>query len=140
MFKDDEHIENEIKRTIKNFPSVIKNPPKKYQKVKKEIKIPVHDILRVMAYPQPIAAKILNVSISTLKRRYYKLNFGRWPINSASFDDEQKLEMNIFSKKNLKDSLKDNSISSIINSQDQDEAYIDDITQKILKCVFELTT
>lgn len=38
---------------------------------KNKIAIPVHDIVRLLTVPQPIAAKALNVSVSTLKRRYY---------------------------------------------------------------------
>lgn len=135
MTKNDKKIRNKLKLTKKFYVSSIKNSQMKAKVKKQKKEIPVHDILRVMAYPQPIASKILNVSISTLKRRYYELNFGRWPINSATFDDEQRLEMKTFSNK----SLKDNKISSIINLHEQHENCIDDITAKILNCVFKST-
>jgi len=49
---------------------------------KNKIAIPVHDIVRFLTLPQPIAAKQLKISTSTLKRRYYELNIGqRWPAN-----------------------------------------------------------
>lgn len=38
-----------------------------------------NDILSVIEYPQGDAALLLGVSLSTLKRRFYELDLGRWP-------------------------------------------------------------
>jgi hypothetical protein len=55
---------------------------KKKRKTKKnKIIIPMRDMIRLFSMPQPVAAKKLNVSISTLKRRFYELDITRWPSN-----------------------------------------------------------
>jgi len=55
---------------------------KKKRKTKKnKIIIPMKDMIRLFSMPQPVAAKKLNVSISTLKRRFYELDISRWPSN-----------------------------------------------------------
>jgi hypothetical protein len=98
-----------------------------------KIKIPVYDIIRHMTIPQPMAAEQLGVSISTLKRRYYELDWGRWPINSANGDENEK---EFIASKNLssQDKLK---IENIINERNTDEAIIDPLTMKILNCTFQ---
>jgi hypothetical protein len=52
------------------------------RRVRKRGKILKHDIVRYMVLPQPDVAPKLGVSLSTLKRRYYELGVGRWPVNS----------------------------------------------------------
>ena len=55
---------------------------KKKRKTKKnKIIIPMKDMIRLFSMPQPVAARKLNVSISTLKRRFYELDITRWPSN-----------------------------------------------------------
>lgn len=45
--------------------------------------ISICDIIRYMTIRQDIAADKLGISVSTLKRRYYELDVGRWPVNST---------------------------------------------------------
>jgi hypothetical protein len=55
---------------------------KKKRKTKKnKIIIPMKDMIRLFSLPQTVAAKKLNVSISTLKRRFYELEMPKWPAN-----------------------------------------------------------
>lgn len=54
---------------------------------KNKIIIPFRDMIRLLTLPQPIAAKKLKISVSTLKRRYYELDMGRWPANYLLQDD-----------------------------------------------------
>jgi hypothetical protein len=66
---------------------------KKKRKTKKnKIIIPMGDMIRLLTLPQPIAAQKLKVSVSTLKRRYYELELGRWPANC--FQDEVSFDSN----------------------------------------------
>ncbi len=55
----------------------IVKPPHPNSKRKK--KLSKEEILKYIQYPQPDAARMLNVSVSTLKRRFYELGLGRWP-------------------------------------------------------------
>lgn len=60
---------------------------KKKRKTKKnKIIIPMKDMIRLFSMPQPVAARKLNVSISTLKRRFYELDMPRWPANHTLQD------------------------------------------------------
>ncbi len=89
------------------------------------------DIIRTMALPQKVAARLLNVSLSTLKRRYYELGWGRWPINSGNSEQANKFINTI--------SLKKDKISDILNeSEIENVTEIEPLTMKILKCAFEL--
>ncbi len=54
---------------------------------KNKIIIPFRDMIRLLTLPQPIAAKKLKISVSTLKRRYYELDMSRWPANYLLQDD-----------------------------------------------------
>jgi len=55
---------------------------KKKRKTKKnKIIIPMRDMIRLFSMPQQVAARKLNVSISTLKRRFYELDLPKWPAN-----------------------------------------------------------
>src|SRR3989338_3125777 len=94
---------------------------KRKNKKSSYIKIPVHDIVRVMTLPQPIAAQTLGVSISTLKRRFYELQFGRWPnieLDAQSVPTQKP-------KKGL---------NALLNEHQDEEANIDNITMKVLHC------
>ncbi|KAL0489187.1 hypothetical protein AKO1_013722 [Acrasis kona] len=53
------------------------------------------------------ACKELNISLSTLKRRYYELNLGKWPVNK--YHSRKKEKTNKENKCNL---------SYILNKQD----------------------
>jgi hypothetical protein len=51
---------------------------------------------------QELAAKKLDVSVSTLKRRFYSLNLGRWPLNTNRTILKRKMEIkNILNYKNI---------------------------------------
>lgn len=74
---------------------------KKKRKTKKnKIIIPMKDMIRLFSMPQPVAARKLNVSISTLKRRFYELDMPRWPANH-SLQDFCFGDMNPLVKKNV---------------------------------------
>lgn len=123
-------VEDKHVRSVKNNKS--KKGITKKAKANK-IKIPVHDIIRYMTIPQPMAAEQLGVSISTLKRRYYELDWGRWPINSANGDENGE---GFLTSKSLSSAEK-LKIANIVNEKDVDEATVDPLTMKILQCVFQ---
>jgi len=67
--------------------------------------------------PQDRAAQILSVSISTLKRRFYMLNLGRWPLVRRTPSEK----------------FKKSKMSFITNKFDvEDERYIDEETFEYL--------
>lgn len=68
-------VKKEEKPIVKNEPkNESKNGIQKKRKTKRnKIDIPLNDLIRYMTLPQSVAAKKLNVSLSTLKRRYYEL-------------------------------------------------------------------
>jgi hypothetical protein len=58
---------------------ILKRKPKK-----NKILIPTSDMIRLFSLPQTTAAQKLNVSISTLKRRFTELDMdGKWPANTS---------------------------------------------------------
>ncbi len=74
----------------------------------------------------------MGVSISTLKRRYYALNYGRWPINSSN--GEVVLEEYTKSKKmKAEDKL---NIRNLVHKENNDPTTIDPLTAKVLQCAF----
>lgn len=122
---------------------------KKYRKTKKsksnktqhdkknKIKIPICHIISLMTIPQRIAADLLGVSISTLKRRYYELEIGRWPVNSGNSIDEENVHE--YRKNQIVRQLNP-SLYDIINEKDYDANYIDPVTTKVLNCAFKQYT
>ena len=56
---------------------------------KNKIRIPLSEMIRYFAMPQHVAAKKLNVSVSTLKRRFYELCIHRWPSHYMIHDHHQ---------------------------------------------------
>jgi hypothetical protein len=77
-----------------------------------------------MSYRQDIAAEMLGVSISTLKRRYYEFGIGRWPIDSTTYIRHES------------PSSGKGNISTIINDYNIDEKFIDKITLCVLLATF----
>jgi hypothetical protein len=98
---------------------------------KNKISLPVSKIVQYMTLPQPLAAKIMGVSISTLKRRYYECSFGRWPINSANgeFGEEFERAHELPNEEKLR-------LRNIVNTTDADPMILDTLTAKVLKCAF----
>lgn len=103
-----------------------KSPARKTTK----IRLPIHNIIRTMTMPQPMAAKKLGVSISTLKRRYYELKMGRWPvsnINSTLYFEEEEVKCEHKPK-----------LGTILNKFDlEDQKAIDTITEAVLMIAFK---
>ncbi|KAL0489794.1 hypothetical protein AKO1_009276 [Acrasis kona] len=81
-------------------------------------------IIQSMKITQTDAANMLGVSVSTLKRRYYKLGLGRWPANRGTHH----------SKHN--NTSIHTTLQTIINQHNVDEKYIDDKTEALLAQVF----
>jgi hypothetical protein len=64
----------------------------KQAKMKKNIPAPINtkkqeltkeEISKYFSYSQSTAAKMLGISVSTLKRRYYSMGLGKWPYQYA---------------------------------------------------------
>jgi hypothetical protein len=103
---------------------------------KNKITIPIHDIVRFMTVPQPLVAKKLGVSISTLKRRYYELHFGRWPINSSNGD----VSSEEYSREQMLTHQEKVQISNMVNEEAHDEKFIDPLSSKVLQLAFLVHT
>ncbi|KAL0485944.1 hypothetical protein AKO1_001700 [Acrasis kona] len=103
---------------------------------KSKISIPVHDIVRYLTLPQPLVADRLGVSISTLKRRYYELHFGRWPVNSSNGDNG----CDFLSSKQLSSADKTRMANLLNDRPALDERTIDQLTLKVLQCAFTQNT
>merc|ERR1712130_820054 len=87
------------------------------------------DMKRLFQYPQPVAAKIMGVSVSTLKRRFYALNMGkRWPyykISSPKKSSPKRTKLAACKK-----------IGDILNKRDLPETYLDQSTLHVLNSAF----
>ncbi|EFC41902.1 predicted protein [Naegleria gruberi] len=100
-------------------------------KKKSKIKIPVFELIRVMALPQSTAANCLGVSLSTLKRRYYELGIGRWPGQCGSITQDIDLDVPTSEKSKL---------SYLLNDENLDSARdLDQVTLSILNFTFKQT-
>jgi len=85
----------------------------------KKIMIDKKQMERYYYYPQPTAAKLLGVSLSTLKRRYYEIvGHRRWP-----YPDMKRL-------------LKKKTISYIVHDKDKPTKQLDPHTLHVLKKAF----
>jgi hypothetical protein len=97
-----------------------------------KIKLGRYDILRVLMYPQPVAAKELGVSISTLKRRYYELGMTRWPVANAVYESDAEMPARKTKQSNKLE------LSFILNKKNTEpRTRLDAITNKMLQCVFD---
>jgi hypothetical protein len=88
------------------------------------IRIPKYDIVRLMTIRQDIAAVKLGVSLSSLKRRYYELNLGRWPIYSSYI-----LAPELHGVEKMY-------ICNILGEEVEDERTINSLTIKVLQAAF----
>jgi len=68
---------------------------------------------------QTLAAKLLNVSLSTLKRRFYELGMGRWPKVRNQGEDCKR------------------TIYYLLNDEDKNTKFIDSLTMQNLQQAFE---
>ncbi|KAF0974319.1 hypothetical protein FDP41_006929 [Naegleria fowleri] len=66
--------------------------PKESSKKKTNTRIEItrEMMARYFYCPQTLAARLLGVSISTLKRRFYDLHMGRWPYQCISLNERKK--------------------------------------------------
>jgi hypothetical protein len=120
--------------TIKKVTKSTRRKPSGIQKPKKnKIKIPMHDIIRYLTLPQPTAAEKLGVSISTLKRRYYELNLGRWPINSSNGENGEE-----FKQEQLLSHQEKVKLENIQNDREVDAKIVDSLTMKVLQVAFKV--
>jgi hypothetical protein len=141
------------------------NGATKKRKVKKnKILIPVQDMIRLFSMPQPIAAVKLNVSISTLKRRFYELEMEKWPANhtleefhlgpknpvamSSNYHNSHPHHQDFF-KKNAgfyslykePNSEEKMEVGTLLNAHDTaDEKHIDPMTSTILNEAFKCSS
>lgn len=99
-----------------------------------------------MTLPQSIAAEKLGVSISTLKRRYYELEWGRWPSNSSSQSDLNESESESDGEKSMDSSSSDTSsqstedkadLSFVLNDNEVSPKELDPTSLKVLQCAFK---
>ncbi|KAL0490248.1 hypothetical protein AKO1_006598, partial [Acrasis kona] len=94
----------------------------------RKIQVPVSDIIRHMTLPPSEAAGKLNISVSTLKRRFWEIqNEGRWPVPEVSHRPR------IITKTSKMD------LFYVVSKKEQDPFVIDDITLCILRCAFGQT-
>jgi hypothetical protein len=110
---------------------VIRNLTNKKHGLK--IDIPVDNILIMMIFPQHIAANLLGVSLSTLKRRYYQLNNGRRP----NYKDKKSLvqiDEILSCRLKERDKLK---VEDVVSKYNIDEKTIDNRTSKIISLAFK---
>ncbi|KAL0476930.1 RKD2 [Acrasis kona] len=122
---------NQYEKYVKNKNKADKS--KATSKGKIELSIP--DIIRCMTFPQPIAAIMLDVSVSTLKRRFYELQCGRWPIHSNNSEHgiEYLGSQNILAEDKAR-------IRTITNDKNVDEKNLDYLTCRVLQCAFANNT
>lgn len=92
-----------------------------FERSKKFIEITKEDIEHLFKYPQPKAAQILGVSVSTLKRRFYEVTGGltRWPYAT------------------IKKNLKKGTMKHILNPKDKPTTLLDPYTICTLKNAFK---
>jgi hypothetical protein len=92
------------------------------------------EILGVTHLSQPEAAKQLGISLSTLKRKFYEYELGRWPISNRSTPSQDgNSQMGNFHSL-FRHHLP---IAALINEKDQAEKFIDSQTQLILNNAFK---
>ncbi|EFC39882.1 predicted protein [Naegleria gruberi] len=82
------------------------------------ITITKEDMSRYFNAPQVMAARLLNVSVSTLKRRFYEMYEGRWPYQKMPTQERKK------------------TIWYYINEEDEPEKNISDHSLRVLNLAF----
>ncbi|KAL9654041.1 hypothetical protein ABK040_011585 [Willaertia magna] len=118
---------------------------KKKKTKRNKIDIPLHDLIRYMTLPQSVAAKKLNVSLSTLKRRYYELvmeiegsnseisnNKVKWPSMPTNYH-----ELSVATEDSVP-SEKKGSLKYILNRYDaHDNTHVDSLSMTVLNFSFK---
>jgi hypothetical protein len=89
---------------------------------KRKREITKDEIKKYFNYSQAKAAKMLGVSVSTLKRRYYSMGMGKWPYPENKF------------------LAKKRSVSYICLAQDRPEKFMDQTTLQQLYKAFKCTS
>ena len=100
-----------------------------------------------MPLPQTVAAKELGISLSTLKRRFYELNMGRWPglvcgstSNTVHHHFTQHIDDRSSSSSNSNGSVSSGrkaELSYVLNSSDLEANFMDQITLAVLNIAFK---
>lgn len=130
-----EEIDEAVRLCMVRHPSV--RVEKKKTVKKSKLSIPLQRIVQYLVEPQPYAAEKLNVSISTLKRRYKELEVGRWPVNSTYADDTTRTKASITTL-TQQDKLK---VENLVNESDiDDESEVDRLTRFVLGVAFMINT
>lgn len=97
-----------------------------------KIHISTSDLARVSMFRQSKAAEILDVSISTLKRRFYEYKLGRWDVDSAYENAEKNTAIEPIQKGQVATKLE-----NIINKASLENVKeVDKITLFALKVAF----
>lgn len=116
---------------------------KKRKTKRNKIDIPLNDLIRYMTLPQSVAAKKLNVSLSTLKRRYYELvmelegsnvnsNKIKWPSMPTNYHEMASVTEEVVPAEQ-KTSLK-----YILNRYDaHDNTFVDTLSMTVLNFSFK---
>ncbi len=105
------------------------------QPKKNKIIIPVTQLISLMTLPQPTAARKLGVSISTLKRRFYELSWGRWPVSSSG--DEESPTSDSTPDEIIDEPSKVTIDALIHKTNSQDTVSLDPLTVTVLSCAFK---
>ncbi|KAL9652609.1 hypothetical protein ABK040_015572 [Willaertia magna] len=133
-----------IKRQKEEQQGITKKRKEYRKKNKNKIEIPIHDIIRVLNLSQAEAATKLKVSLSTLKRRYYELDMGRWPANilthcnghtHQSNYNTQTSQLTPDSSNNCKTDKC--SLKYLLNEKEVDSNYIDVVSLIVLNLSFK---
>ncbi|KAF0981106.1 hypothetical protein FDP41_012894 [Naegleria fowleri] len=118
------------------------NSIRKQRKTKRnKIDIPLNELIRFMTLPQSVAAKKLNVSLSTLKRRYYELvsefegskdTKAKWPSMPTNYH-----ELSSTSEEAIPPEQK-GSLQYILNRYDaHDNTFVDSLSMTVLNFSFK---
>lgn len=82
------------------------------------------EIAKYFSYSQSTAAKMLGISVSTLKRRYYAMNLGKWPYQYAKGMDGESTPRS------------DGGLDTILNKSPVDEKHLTKNVEKQLLDAF----
>ncbi|KAG2382275.1 hypothetical protein C9374_005477 [Naegleria lovaniensis] len=114
---------------------------KKRKTKRNKIDIPLNELIRFMTLPQSVAAKKLNVSLSTLKRRYYELvsefegskdTKAKWPSMPTNYH-----ELSSTSEEAIPTEQK-GSLQYILNRYDaHDNTFVDSLSMTVLNFSFK---
>ncbi|KAL9655057.1 hypothetical protein ABK040_008840 [Willaertia magna] len=140
--KDNSMIDSENSNNSLSNGSKSNSSDKHVPKCKKLESMTAEDIKQYFKYTQTDAARLLQVSVSTLKRKFYELQLGnRWPYKRVvSTNNNVKRKINgtkRITKKEKKIIKNDKlTISYLLNTIERDEKYITEEVWKVFKVVF----